>query len=148
MVRNPFDLTSAVSTDESDGQTRSSTFDSEDITSEERMRRSVSLDSSDSGSRVPLDIAKDKSESPIQPHTDFPTNRDRNCTTHKEVMLSWKQYKAKGASKGVQLDRQGKKAIKDNHRYVKCLLESLLYCAQGIALRGRGHQETNQELLI
>ena len=62
-------------------------------------------------------------------------------------MLSWKEHRlvvAQVASIGVQLDRQGKKTIRDNRRYVKCLLETLLYCAQqGIALRG--HQETNLE---
>lgn len=57
------------------------------------------------------------------------------------------QYKLtieKDASIGVQLDRQGKRAIQENLNYVKCLVESLLFCAQqGIALRG--HWETDLE---
>ena len=182
-----------------------------------RSRRSVSADSSDSGSdlcrRLPLDIAKDKTESPIQPFMEFPartygaggtrafqlnwysmfpwieysverdavfcfpcrffgfgadkaltctgfrdwkhakgkygtlTYHDQKCVKHKEAMLSWKEHKlviAQGTSIGAQLDRQGTKTIQDNRRYVKCLLESLLFCAQqGIALRG--HRETNLE---
>jgi len=75
------------------------------------------------------------------------TCHDSKCTTHKESMLAWRQYKltiAKDASIGVQLDRQGKRAIQENRNYVKCLVGSLLFCAQqGIALRG--HRETDLE---
>ena len=75
------------------------------------------------------------------------TYHDQKCIKHKEAMLNWKEHRlvvAQGASIGAQLDRQGRKTIQDNRRYVKCLLESLLFCAQqGIALRG--HQETNLE---
>ena len=175
------------------------------------LRRSASVESSDS--ECTADIAKDKSDLPVQPCVDFPgreygssgsrsfqrswygefpwieysverdaafcfpcrffgvgtdktftskgfrdwkhakgkggtlTYHDRQCSTHKQAVLCWKQYKSVVASDTsilAQLDRQGKKTIKDNRQYVKCLMECLLYCAQqGIALRG--HLETNLE---
>lgn len=77
------------------------------------------------------------------------TNHDQlqKCVKHKEAMLRWKEYRivvAQGASVGVKLESQGKKTIQDNCRYVKCLLECLLFCAQqGIVLRG--HQDTDLE---
>ena len=75
---------------------------------------------------------------------------DSKCSTHKDAVVAWKQFQlsqAKDTSIGVQLDRQGKKIIDDNRKYVKALLESLLFCAQqGIALRG--HRESMEDSSI
>ena len=72
---------------------------------------------------------------------------DSMCNKHKEAVLDYKQYKSSIADEtsiAVQLDRERLKNIQDNRKYVKTLLECLLYCAQqGIPLRG--HRETNLE---
>ena len=73
------------SSDES-SQSSSSIFDNM------RSRQSVSMDSSDSGSdlcrRVPLDIAKDKTEAPTQPFIDFPA-RSYGTSGTRVFQLSW-----------------------------------------------------------
>ena len=63
-------------------------------------------------------------------------------------MVAWKDYEkrvATGESIGCQLDRMGSKVISDNRKYVKAVMECILYCAlQGIALRG--HDESDDSL--
>ena len=74
------------------------------------------------------------------------TNHD-SCAKHKDATLSWKQYQStvvNDTSIAVQIEKGRIKTVTENRRYVKSLMECLLYCSQqGIALRG--HREADLE---
>ena len=82
----------AVSSGSTDGVIESPSQSESSSTSDMRSRQSVSVDSSDSGSvlcrGVPLDIAKDKTESPAQPLIEYPA-RSYGTSGTRAFQLSW-----------------------------------------------------------
>lgn len=68
--------------------------------------------------------------------------------SHTEAMASWPEYKKRmrtDESVSCQLDRLGSKTVMENRKYVRIVMEGILYCCQqGIALRG--HDKRHESL--
>ena len=70
------------------------------------------------------------------------------CISHKQVMVSWKEYSANSKNQTTvrhRLDSTQKQLISDNRHYISTIIEVLLVCAkQNLALRG--HRESDDSL--
>ena len=75
-------------------------------------------------------------------------NIHANSKSHTEAMASWQEYRRRmetDESISSQLDRVGSKTVNENRKYVRIVMEAILYCCQqGIALRG--HDEGQESL--
>lgn len=79
---------------------------------------------------------------------EYSTNHSKSVG-HKESMIKYAGFKSslKLGSVITNIDSNHIKVVKENREYIKCILESLLYCAyQGISIRGHRENEDSENM--
>ncbi|XP_022170796.1 zinc finger MYM-type protein 1-like, partial [Myzus persicae] len=79
---------------------------------------------------------------------EYSTNHSKSFG-HKESLTKYASLKSaiKHGNVISKIDSNHKKVVKENREYIKCLLETLLYCAyQGIPIRGHRENEDSENM--